>query len=167
MSVQDGQNNLRRIANYLDWQANFLRQIADNFDRRVVLTNENYEFLSHHLRRIADGEDAKFLSDALRKIADGEDAKKTLGVNAKRGERTSKTEQNRIYESEIKKSSALAWIAAAKASEEERGLELTLEAAISMIGERDTNAFGLTEETLKTYWTSNPEKRGLKFKLPD
>ena len=167
MSVQDGQNNLRRIANYLDWQANFLRQIADNFDRRVVLTNENYEFLSHHLRRIADGEDAKFLSDALRKIADGEDAKKTLGVNAKRGERTSKTEQNRIYESEIKKSLALAWIAAAKASEEESGLELTLEAAISMIGEHDTNAFGLTEETLKTYWTSNPEKRGLKFKLPD
>jgi hypothetical protein len=151
MSVQDGQNNLRRIANYLDWQANFLRQIADNFDRRVVLTNENYEFLSH----------------ALRKIADGEDAKKALGVNAKRGERTSKNEQNRICESEIKKLSALAWIAAAKASEEESGLELTLEAAISMIGEHDLNAFGLTEETLKTYWNSNPEKRGLEFKLPD
>ena len=137
MSVQDGQNNLRRI--------------AENLDRKTPLSNE----------------DAKFLSDALNRIADGEDAKKALGVNAKRGERTSKTEQNRIYESEIKKSLALAWIAAAKASEEESGLELTLEAAIGMIGEHDLNAFGLTEETLKTYWNNNPEKRGLEFKLPD
>lgn len=137
MSVKDGQNNLRRIAEILD--------------RKTPLSNE----------------DTKFLSDALNRIADGEDAKKALGVNAKRGERTSKTEQNRIYESGIKKSLVLGWIAAAKASEEESGLELTLEAAIGMIGEHGLNAFGLTEETLKTYWNSNPEKRGLEFKLPD
>jgi hypothetical protein len=137
MSVKDGQNNLRRIAEYLD--------------RKTPLSNE----------------DAKFLSDALNKIADGEDAKKALGVNAKRGERTSKTEQDRICESGIKKTLALGWIAAAKASEKERGLELTLEAAIGMIGEHDLNAFGLTEETLKTYWNSNPEKRGMVFKMPD
>ena len=137
MSVKDGQNNLRRIAEILD--------------RKTPLSNE----------------DTKFLSDALNRIADGEDAKKALGVNAKRGERTSKTEQNRIYESGIKKSLVLGWIAAAKASEEESGLELTLEAAIGMIGEHDLNAFGLTEETLKTYWNNNPEKRGLEFKLPD
>ena len=105
MSVKDGQNNLRRIAEILD--------------RKTPLSNE----------------DTKFLSDALNRIADGEDAKKALGVNAKRGERTSKTEQNRIYESGIKKSLVLGWIAAAKASEEESGLELTLEAAIGMIGE--------------------------------
>ncbi|PSJ15894.1 hypothetical protein [Nitrosomonas supralitoralis] len=110
--------------------------------------------------------DKQFLSTALSQIADGIDANQALNVKAKRGEHKSKTAQNKRYEGEIKKRLSLGWIATAKARIEDGGLGLTLEQAIARIGENDLNAFGLTEETLKTYWNKNVELRKRDFHLP-
>ena len=113
-------------------------------------------------------EDTDFLSDALIRIADGEDAKTVLNIKAKRGERSSKSSHEAQKNSNINQRLALSWIATAKAPEVNGGLGLTLEEAIGLIGESGTQGgFGLTEETLKTYWTKNPDKQELEFKLPD
>jgi hypothetical protein len=108
-------------------------------------------------------EDRAFLSTALIRIADGANADVELGVKAKRGERKGKND--RI--SKEKRSFALGWIAVAKTPEAEGGLGLSLEAACAMLGENGLKSFGLTEETLRTYWNRKGTYRGVKFKLDD
>ena len=128
------------------------------------------------LRRISEDlrsgnlseKDKTFLCDALNRIASGEDAKKALDVKPKRGERSSKSSHKAQKNSNIKLILALSWIATAKSPKDDGGLGLTLEEAIGLIGESGAQGgFGLTEETLKTYWTKNPDKQKLEFKLPD
>ena len=108
-------------------------------------------------------EDRTFLSNALIRIADGGNSDTELGVKAKRGERKGKND--RI--SKEKRSFALGWIAVAKTPEAEGGLGLSLEAACAMLGENGLKSFGLTEETLRTYWNRKGTYRGVKFKLDD
>lgn len=109
--------------------------------------------------------DRNFISAALIKIADGEEPKGTLDVKAHRGERTSRAKQNADLLASRRKKLAQEWIALARLPEP-NGLGLSLEQAIGMIGENGLNAFGLTEETLKTYWVDNPGTGGT-FLLPD
>ncbi len=108
-------------------------------------------------------EDRTFLSAALRDIADGEDAAEALDVKAKRGERKSKKSRERKKTMQF----ALGWIAAARLPEEEGGLGLTLEDACAKLGENGLKAFGLTEETIRSYWNKNPENRSVEFKIED
>jgi hypothetical protein len=138
MTIKDRQNRLRNIAIAL---------------KSGDLTNEETDFLS----------------DALIRIADGEDAKTALNINAKRGERSSKSSHEAQKNSETLRIFALGWIATAKATALEDGLGLTLDEAIGLIGENSTlgKRFGLTEETLKTYWSQNPDLQNLKMNLPD
>jgi hypothetical protein len=117
-------------------------------------------------------EDRIFLSEALIKISQGDDAKTALNVKAKRGEKTSKAHKDKLKTSESMKIFAMSWIRVATLPESEGGLGLSNEAAIGCIGElsfvdKDKKAFGLTEETLLTYWAKNPELRNVEFKLPD
>ena len=107
--------------------------------------------------------DRRFIASALAHIADGEDAEAALGVKAKRGEKKGKNARKRKTISEM----ALAWIAAAKLPEEEGGLGLTLEEARAKIGENGLHAFGLTEETLKTYWAKKKTRKTPNFHLED
>ncbi|MDV6341833.1 hypothetical protein R2103_08640 [Nitrosomonas sp. Is24] len=113
------------------------------------------------------GENKQFLIEALRNIADGKDAKMALNVKAKRGERTSKSSQNKAKDSDFIKRLALGWIAAALTPVKSGGLGLTLEKAVGKIGEHNLRSFGLTEETLSTYWSKNPNLRHIEFTLPD
>lgn len=105
--------------------------------------------------------DRKFLSDALRDIADGDDANKALGVKAKRGERKSKKSQIR----KVTEIHAMAWIAAAKLPQQDGGLGLSLEEACALAG--NLKAFGLTEETLRSYWNRKPKRRRVIYKKED
>jgi hypothetical protein len=67
---------------------------------------------------------------------------------------------------------AMSWVAVATLPFEDGGLGLSNEEAIGRIGEfstlfEDEKAFGLTEETLLTYWAKNPMLRKIIFKIPD
>jgi len=126
----------------------------------------------HRLRKIVQvlesgaalsEEDRAFLSTALIRIADGANADVELGVKAKRGERKGKIKRDPKKVRQF----AMGWIAAAKAPWDEEGLGLTLEDACAMIGENGLKGFGLTEETLRTYWNRKGTYRGVKFKLDD
>ena len=112
---------------------------------------------------IINSKDRKFLCTALSDIADGSDANKAFGVKAKRGERKSK--QSRIRKANQKY--AMAWIAAARSPEKDGGLGLSLEKACALVGEHGLRAFGLTEETLRSYWNKKPSNRAVRFKLED
>ena len=117
-------------------------------------------------------EDRIFISEALVKISQGEDAKTALNVKAKRGERVSKLSQDNARISDARKIMAMSWVAVATLPFEDGGLGLSNEEAIGRIGEfstlfEDEKAFGLTEETLLTYWAKNPMLRKIIFKIPD
>jgi len=108
--------------------------------------------------------DRDFLSDALSAVADGNDANKALGVKAKRGERKSKKSRSR----QVTKKHAMAWIAAARLTEEEGGLGLTLEEACALVSDKGLSGhFYLSEETLRSYWNKQPELRQVEFTQED
>ena len=44
---------------------------------------------------------------------------------------------------------------------------MTFEKAAGTIGENQLHTFGLTEETIKSYWSKNPELRIAEFRLKD
>ncbi len=113
-------------------------------------------------------EDKDFLCGALFRIADGEDAKTELDVKPKRGERSSKKSHETKKISDRRLTLALAGIKVA-ISPEPDGLGLTIEAAIQRIGEHNNVGiwFGLSAETLKTYWCEHPELQNLEMHLPD
>jgi hypothetical protein len=108
-------------------------------------------------------EDRKFLSKALNEIADGSDANKAFDVLARRGER--KSEDARLRRK--RQTFAMAWIAAARLPEEEGGLGLTLESACQNLGWYGPRGFGLSEETLRTYWNKKPLSRRVIFRPED
>ncbi len=102
-----------------------------------------------------------FLVNALRQIAEGEDANKSLDVIAKRGER--KRNAAAEISQKMRKQLAMAWIAAARLSENEGGFGYTLDEACAVIGEN--KSFGLTENVLQKYWNKTPSMRQVTFKL--
>lgn len=107
--------------------------------------------------------DRTFLTDALNLIAAGEDANSALNVRAGKGERKGLAARKKDFNRRL----AMGWIAAARLPLEEGGLGLTLEQAVGMIGENNRKNFGLTEETLRTYWNKNPELRQVEFVIPE
>jgi hypothetical protein len=129
------------------------------------------ELAQYRLRRIAkaleSGEtlpsgELKFLVKGLKCIGNGEDASAALEVKAKRGERKTRKQaemHDRIF-------LALSWIAAAVRSKEEGGLGMKLDDAIATAGKRRGAGFGLTEDTLKTYWHNNPDLHSPSFNRP-
>lgn len=102
--------------------------------------------------------DRLFLSDFLRKVANGEPPHQALGLKKNPGR---PPDDNTLHMKQF----ALSWLATANAPIEDGGLGLSLEEARGLIGEHDLNAFGFTEETLKTYWKKNKPLRERTFKL--
>lgn len=122
--------------------------------------------------RLADDEslspeDRQFLAGALRSISSGADAKEALDVKAKRGERTSKASQQAQVNAVNRKRMVCSWMFVAMQPIEKDGQGKRFEEAAGEIGEEKLNAFGLTEETIKTYWNRNPELRHAFFTLTD
>ena len=107
--------------------------------------------------------DKVFLSEALVTIGNDGDPKEALGIKVKRGNSPREKQQRRNNRDKL----AMAWIAAAKASEEEGGLGLTLDAAIDLYEEesRDHYIFGVNEDTLRRYWNNRPDDRVLVTRL--
>lgn len=108
--------------------------------------------------------DSEFLVESLKRIAQGADANEVLGVKAKRGERKTARE----IAKKDKARSAIAWIASVIRSEKEGGLGISFDDAIARAAEKRSGEanFRLTDETLRTYWTSHPEWRTPKFDRP-
>lgn len=100
--------------------------------------------------------DFLWLADALRTIAGGgsTDMAKVLGIKAKRGQRTDRAAQKKRRNREML---TLSWLYTAMSPQSCDGLGLTLEEACALGGE-DT-LFGLTEETIRSYWGKRKELR--------
>ena len=94
-------------------------------------------------------------------------AKEALDVKAKRDECTSKASQQAQVNADNRKRMVCAWLFAVMQPIDKTGLGLRLEEAAGEIGEEKHYAFGLTEETIKTYWNRNPELRNAFFTLTD
>jgi hypothetical protein len=107
--------------------------------------------------------DKQALVEALRKIADGENPSQALDVQASRGERRSKASIDSKRNKALLRQHAMAWIAAATASEEDGGLGLTLDQAIDLLGRLRSNPFGVSPDTLRKYWNNSPDLRKLEF----
>jgi hypothetical protein len=91
-------------------------------------------------------EDKEFLSEALIQIGNGADAAIALDVNARRGE--SKSEQARQVR-ERKEFIKIMFKALREKGE-------SVESIVTRLGENDLHLFGLTEETLRTYYQDKP-----------
>jgi hypothetical protein len=102
--------------------------------------------------------DRDFLTVALWRMGNGEDANSVFGLKAKRGERKTTAEARRRF----KMRAAIAWVAAAIRPPEQDGLGCSLTKAF----ERAAYAFGLTYDTLATYWRDYPEWRTPTFTRP-
>lgn len=100
--------------------------------------------------------DFSWLAAALRSIATGSgvDIASALGVKAKRGQRTNRTKQKAQNN---RNTIALAWLNLAMTPLDTGGLGLTLDDACALAGE--DKAFGLTEETIRSYWGKNKQLR--------
>lgn len=100
--------------------------------------------------------DFSWLAGALRTIASGKcvDIASALGVKAGRGERTNR-EKTRQTQERIKL--ALNWLFIAMEPEDQDGFGLSLEEACAIAGEN--SPFGLTEETIRTYWNRQRDLR--------
>jgi hypothetical protein len=131
------------------------------------------ELAQYRLRRMAklidlgiplEATDKKFLADALWAIGRGEDANEVFEVKAARGERKTKANASRADNAKL----ALSWIAAAIAPEEEGGLGLSLDEAFEKAAEQRDGGFncGLSEESLRSLWQSQPELRSRQVARP-
>ncbi len=107
--------------------------------------------------------DKAFLSEALVTIGSGGDPQEALGIKVKRGN-ASREKQQTLY---VRDQFAMSWIAAAKASEEEGGLGLTLDAVIDLYEKEcgDDYIFGVNGDTLRKYWNNRPDDRVLVTQL--
>ena len=122
MSVREGQRRLRDIAQNLE----------DNIPLSEV--------------------DKHFLIDALKTIAAGEDSNLILKVKAKPGQRKGHADQMRKFNNQF----IFSWIHAATISEEDGGLGLTIKEAASFIKQNFPNL--PAEETLiRQYGTAKKE----------
>ena len=131
MGIQQGQDRLLEIADYLD------RTV---FTPQQQLVSAEFSWLANALRSVAAG--------------DGSDIANILGVKAKRGQRKNR---EATKEQRNMKALALNWLYSAMASEALDGRGLTLEEACALAGEG--KAFGLTEETIRSYWGKEKELR--------
>jgi hypothetical protein len=124
------------------------------------------ELTQYRLRIIADDlengrplhpKTLDFLVEALWKIGKGADANEALQVKAKRGERKTEKEKAR----RLRMMLALSWIASVIRTPEEGGDGMTLEEAIADAAEYRSGetSFGLSEDSLRTYWSQYPELR--------
>jgi hypothetical protein len=103
--------------------------------------------------------DKAFLSEALVTIGSNGDPEAALGIKVKRGNSPREKQQRRNNRDKL----AMAWIAAAKLSEKEGGLGLTLDAAIDLYEKesRDHYIFGFNGDTFRKYWKNRPDGRVL------
>lgn len=131
MSVKNGQDRLLTIADYLE---------------RTVFTPPQKKVTA----------DFAWLADALRAIAagDGVDIADALGVKVKRGQRKNR---RTLVQQRNRNTIALGWLYSAMAPESCDGLGLTLEEACALAGEG--KAFGLKEETIRSYWGREKQLR--------
>ena len=129
MSVREGQRRLRDIAQNLE----------DNIPLSEV--------------------DKHFLIKALKRIAFGENAELTLDVQAKRGEQKGQADQQRKFHDQF----IFSWIHAATMSEEDGGLGLTIKEAASLIKQNFPNL--PTEETLIRQYSTVKKELGAYFQI--
>jgi hypothetical protein len=131
------------------------------------------ELAQYRLRKIAvdllDGaalssDDRYFLIGAFWGIGKGDDSNVMLGVKAKRGER--KTPEQVAKRDKMR--FALSWIAAAMRPAENGGLGMSLDDAIASAAKKKRGKFifGLSGDTLRTYWKSHPEWHSPSFPRP-
>ena len=105
-------------------------------------------------------EDRNFLSEALISIGAGADPQKCLDIKVTRGGTPLKTQRKNYQRDKF----ALAWLAAAMASDEDEGLALTLDGAIDLLHlSNPEQVFGITEDTIRKYWNNRPSDRGVVF----
>jgi hypothetical protein len=131
------------------------------------------ELAQYRLRKIAvdllhgpalSSDDRDFLIGAIWGIGKGDDANFMLGVKAKRGER--KTPEQVAKRDKMR--FALSWIAAAIRPAENEGLGMSLDEAIESAAKKKRGKFkfGLSEDTLRTYWKSHPKWHSPSFPRP-
>jgi hypothetical protein len=108
--------------------------------------------------------DQKFLVSALNAISNGKDANEMLCVKATRGERKTREQ----YLKRDNTTFALAWLATATAPVAEGGCGMTLDEAIAEAVREDPKevSFGLSEDSLRSLWVSNPDLRKRAFQRP-
>ncbi len=124
------------------------------------------EFNLYRLRKIAsdleDGtfsaEEFRFLIWALRRIGAGDDPHAVLGIKGRRGQRRKRKSADQA----CRRRFAMAWIASAIRPLDEDGLGISLDDAF----DRAAQAFGFSDESLRTYWNSYPEERQPAFPAP-
>lgn len=129
MSVRNGQRRLRNI--------------AQNLEDNIPISEA----------------DKNFLIDALHKIASGENAEVALNVKAKRGERKGQADRLKKFNDQL----IFSWIYIATMSEKDGGLGLTIKDAASFIKENFPNL--PTEETLIRQYSTARKDLGLHFKI--
>ena len=111
----------------------------------------------YHLRRIAMGleiggtlseADRVFIVRAFKAIGTGADPKEALGIKGARGQRVAESPNAKL---------AMTYIATLIAPVEDGGRGMSVDEAIADAAEPDESgfSFGLTEETLRYYWTHN------------
>jgi hypothetical protein len=133
------------------------------------------ELAQYRLRKMAldldngvlSSDDRDFLVGALWGIGKGDDANVILGVKARRGERKTSEEASKRDRARM----AIGWIAAAirpKEDGEDGGLGMSLDDAFASAGKkrRGKFIFGLSEDSLRTTWTSHPEWHSPSFPRP-
>jgi len=112
-------------------------------------------------------EQREFIGNALIRISEGAEPREQLNLKAKRGERTSLASHEARTQAQNRKHMVCAWMFIAMQSIQDGGLGMTFEKAAGTIGENQLHTFGLTEETIKSYWSKNPELRIAEFRLKD
>ena len=104
-------------------------------------------------------EDREFLTGALQKIASGADAEAALGVKAQKGERKGLYAQF----SKVRKDFLNGWLAMAIAHEKEGGLGMTLKDAVSTIKAKMSDL--PSEDSLRRQWNNVRLTQGKVFKI--
>jgi hypothetical protein len=113
---------------------------------------------------VLSSDDRDFLIGALWGIGNGDDANVILGVKAERGQRKTPDEMSKRDRARM----AIGWIAAAIRPLEDEGLGMSLDDAFASAGKKRHGKliFGLSEDSLRTIWTSNPEWHSPSFPRP-
>ena len=112
-------------------------------------------------------EQREFIGNALIGISEGAEPKEQLDLKAKRGERTSLESHKARTQAQNRKHMVSSWMFIAMQSIQDGGLGMTFDEAAGTIGENQLHAFGLTEETIKSYWGKNPKLRIAEFYIQD
>lgn len=120
-----------------------LRNIAQNLEDNIQLSEV----------------DKHFLIDALKQIASGENAQLALDVKAKPGERNGHADQIRKFNDQF----IFSWIHTATMLEEDGGLGLTIKEAASFIKQNFPNL--PSEETLIRQYSTAKKELGSHFQI--